>query len=89
MKINQLQASWINGQIPLVKNGFYGDKLTIDNIHIKTITKDCDVLVGSKTSGHLTDKQVIDYFMQFVSYPKYRKYIIDTLHKLDNIGEIL
>jgi len=86
MKVNLIK-SWNNNEIPKVTKGFWGDKLTNENIKTKTI-KDCEVLVGEKTSGSLSDKQVIDYFMQFVGYPKYRKYIIDTLHKLDNVRSV-
>ena len=87
MKVS-LITSWKNRKIPKVTKGFWGDKLTADNIKVKTI-KDCEVLVGDKTTGYLSDKQVISYFMQFVGYPKYRKYIVNTLKKLDLIkGEI-
>lgn len=86
MKVNLIK-SWNNKEIPKVTKGFWGDKLTADNIKVKTI-KDCEVLVGEKTTGTLSDKQVISYFMQFVGYPKYRKYIIDTLHKLDNVRSV-
>lgn len=86
MKVNLIK-SWNSNEIPKVTKGFWGDKLTNENIKIKTI-KDCEVLVGDTVSGSLSDKQVIDYFMQFVGYPKYRKYIIDTLHKLDNVRSV-
>lgn len=84
MKVNLIK-SWNSNEIPLVTRGFYGDKLTADNINIKTLAKGCDVLVGNKTSGHLTDKQVVNYFMQFVGYPKYRKYIINNIRILDKV----
>ena len=83
MKVNLIK-SWNSNEIPKVTKGFWGDKLTADNIKVKTI-KDCEVLVGDKTSGHLTDKEVVAYFMQFVGYPNYRRYVLDTLHKLDNV----
>ena len=87
MKVNLIK-SWNNNEIPKVTKGLWGDKLTNENIKVKIINKDCEVLVGEKTSGSLSDKQVINYFMQFVGYPKYRKYIIDTLRKLDNMRTV-
>lgn len=87
MKINPLQSAWLNNEIPKVQKGIFGDKLTKENISVKQI-KDCFVLVGDKKTGTLSDKEVVNYFLQFVSYPKYRKYIIDTLHKLDNIRSV-
>ena len=87
MKINPLKSSWLNNEIPLVTKDIFGNKLTKENISVKKV-KDCFVLVGDKKSGILNDKEVVNYFLQFVHYPNYRRYILDTLHKLDNVGVI-
>lgn len=87
MKINPLKSAWMNKEIPLVTKGIFGDNLTEKNISVKKI-KDCFVLVGDKKSGTLDDKTVVNYFLQFVHYPNYRRYIVDTIHKLDNVGVI-
>ena len=87
MRINPLKSSWLNNEIPLVKFGIFGDKLTKKNISVKKV-KDCFVLVGNKKSGILDDKTVVNYFLQFANYPEYRKYIISTIHKLDDVGVI-
>lgn len=83
-----LLGSWRNKEIPLVIKDIFGNKLTFDNATVKRVGKDSFVLVGDKKSGKLNDKNVIDYFMQFIKYPKYRKYILKTLHGLDNVTEI-
>ena len=87
MKINSLSSDWLNNKIPKVQRGIFGDKLTKENVSAIKV-KDVFVLVGDKKSGTLNDKDVVNYFLQFVHYPNYRKYIINTLHKLDNMGEI-
>ena len=87
MKINPLKSAWLNNEIPKVQKGIFGDTLTAKNISVKKV-KDCFVLVGDKKSGVLNDKEVVNYFLQFVHYPNYRRYILDTLHKLDNVGVI-
>ena len=86
MRIN-LKTAWLNNQIPRVQKGIFGDKLTNKNISVKKI-KDVFVLVGNQKTGTLNDKDVVNYFLQFVGYPQYRKYIIETLHKLDNIRSV-
>lgn len=87
MKINPLKSSWLNNEIPLVTKDIFGNKLTKENISVKKI-KDVFVLVGNQKTGTLNDKDVVNYFLQFVGYPQYRKYIIETLHKLDNIRSV-
>ena len=86
MKVN-LKSAWLNNQIPRVQKGIFGDKLTNKNISVKKI-KDVFVLVGDQKTGTLNDKDVVNYFLQFVGYPEYRKYILNTLHKLDDVGVI-
>lgn len=88
MKVS-LKTAWLNREIPLVTKDIFGNKLTPENITVKNINKDIFILVGDTKTGILDDKNVVNYFLQFAHYPKYRKYIINTLHKLDNIGEIL
>ena len=87
MKINPLKSSWLNNEIPLVTKDIFGNKLTRENISVKKI-KDVFVLVGDQKTGTLNDKQVVNYFLQFVHYPNDRKYILNTLHKLDDVGVI-
>lgn len=79
---------WKNKELPLVKKGFFGDVLTAENISAKQVGKDSFVLVGNVKSGYMTDRQVIDYFKQFISYPKCRRYILDTMKVLDNMREL-
>ena len=88
LKSTPLEISWKNKELPLVTRDIFGNKLTFDNASVKRVGRDCFVLVGDKKAGKLDDKAVINYFLQFVKYPEYRKYIIKTLHGLDNISEI-
>ena len=88
LSFNGLQSAWKNKEIPLVTKGFFGDVLTAKNISAKQVGKDSFVLVGNVKSGQMTDRQVIDYFKQFISYPKCRRYILDTMKVLDNMREI-
>lgn len=88
LKSTPLDIAWKNKEIPLVTRDIFGNKLTFDNASIKRVGRDNFVLVGDKKSGKLDDKTVVAYFLQFVGYPKYRKYILDTLHSLDNVKEI-
>lgn len=88
MKLSNLKMAWKNNEIPKVKRGIFGDTLSADNITAKKVGKDSFVLVGDIKSGRLEDKKVIDYFMQFVGYPKYRHYILDTLRILDKVSEL-
>ena len=88
MKVNNLKLAWINNEIPKVKKGIFGDTLSAKNISIKEVGKENYVLVGDIKSGRLEDKKVVDYFMQFVGYPDYRHYVLDTLKVLDRLAEI-
>lgn len=82
INFNGLKTAWTNKEIPLVTRGYYGDRLTFDNVGIKTING-CQVLVGNKKKGHVTDKDIVDYFMQFVRYPNYRRYILDNIDRVE------
>ena len=82
INFNGLKTAWTNKEIPLVTRGYYGDRLTFDNVGIKTING-CQVLVGNKKKGHVTDKDIVDYFMQFVRYPNYRRYILDSIDRVE------
>ena len=88
LKSTPLYTSWKNKELPLVTKDIFGNKLTFENASVKRVGRDCFVLVGDKKTGKLDDKTVVAYFLQFVGYPKYRKYILDTLHSLDNVKEI-
>ena len=88
MKINKLKLAWINNEIPKVKKGIFGDTLSAENIAAKKVGKDSYVLVGDIKSGMLEDKKVVSYFMQFVGYPEYKRYILDTLKVLDKMSKI-
>ena len=88
LKSTPLDISWRNKEIPTVTKDIFGNELTFDNISVKYLGKDTFVLVGDKKSGKLNDKDVVNYFMQFIHYPQYRKYIINTLRILDNVREI-
>ena len=76
-----IKKAWQNKEIPLVLKGYYGDKLTFDNIGVKLINN-CPVLVGNKTKGHVTNNDIVDYFLQFARYPKYRRYILDNIERV-------